>query len=82
MSIDIRYAMNTWGVTFQSMVPGRTTSYLVAKEMANLLKLSLEGLASIHQLACSSVNDRGLFNLYVRFDWAPDPYVAQKLRSY
>ncbi len=32
-------------------------------------------------MACSSANDRGLFNLYVRFDWAPDPMIATKFLS-
>ncbi len=38
-------------------------------------------LAVVSQVACSSANDRGLFNFYVRFDWAPDPYVAAKFLS-
>lgn len=61
MSIDVRFAMDTYGITYQAMVPGRTTSYLLAKQMANLLKSSFEGSASIRQVACSSANDRGLF---------------------
>ncbi len=80
-SISVRFAMDTWGIMFQAMVPGQTTSYLLAKEMANLLRLSLENLAVVKQVACSSANDRGLFNLYVRFDWAPDPMIATKFLS-
>ena len=38
-------------------------------------------LAVVKQVACSAVNDRGLFNLYVKFDWSPDPYVATKVLS-
>ncbi len=64
---------------FQAMVP--TTSYLLAKEMANLLRLSFENLAVIKQVACSSANDRGLFNLYVMFDWSPEPVIAIKFLS-
>ena len=40
-----------------------------------------QNLAVVSQVACSSANDRGLFNLYVKFDWAPDPYVAAKFLS-
>ncbi len=40
-----------------------------------------ENLAVVSQVACSSANDRGLFNLYVEFDWSPDPYVAIKFLS-
>jgi len=32
----------------------------------------------IQQVACGSVNDRGMFNLYVKFDWPPEPFVAIK----
>ena len=40
-----------------------------------------QNLAVVNQVACSAANDHGLFNLYVRFDWAPDPYVAIKFLS-
>jgi len=81
MSITLRFAMDTWGITYQAMVPGLTTSYLLAKEMANSLRLLFEGLASVHQVACCSAKDRGMFYLYVKFDWAPDPMVAIKVLS-
>ncbi len=35
-----------------------------------------ENLAVVSQVACSSANDRGLFNLYVKFDWSPDESIA------
>ena len=38
-------------------------------------------LAVVNQVACRLADDRGLFNLYVKFDWAPDPYVATKFLS-
>ncbi len=78
MSINTRFAMDTWGVTFQEMVMGSTTTYLLAKQMANLLKLYLKDSAVIRQIGCCSVNDRGMFNFYIKFDYAPDAYVAQK----
>lgn len=73
--------MGTWGLTYQAMVPGQTTSscYLLAKEFANSLRLMFKDLASVHQVACCSVNDRGLFNLYVKFDFAPEPLLATKV---
>ncbi len=76
--ISVRFAMDTWGITFQTMVPGGTTSYLLAKQMASLLRSTLmeENLAVVSQVACSSANDRGLFNLYVKFDWSPDESIA------
>jgi len=80
-SIDVRFAMNTWGLTFQEMVAGRTTTYLLSKEMGNLLRLLFQDQAVLHQVACCSVNDRGLFNLYINFDYPPDPYVAMKHMS-
>ncbi len=80
-SISVRFAMDTWGIMFQTMVPGTTTSFLLAKEMGNLLRLSLENLAMVKQVACSSANDRGLFNLYVKFDSAPEPMIAIKFLS-
>ncbi len=82
-SISVRFAMDTWGIMFQSMVPGMTTSFLLAKEMGNLLRSSLmnQHLAVVKQVACSSANDRGLFNFYVKFDWAPDPMIAIKFLS-
>ena len=72
--IIVRFAMETWGVMFQTMVPGETTSYLLAKQMANLLRSTLmeQNLLWLSQVACSSANDRGLINLYVKFDWAPE----------
>ena len=75
--------MDTWGIMFQAMVPGATTSYLLAKQMGNWLRSTMQDqqLAVVNQVACSSVDDRGLFNLYVKFDWAPDPYVATKYLS-
>ena len=65
------------------MVPGQTTSYLLAKEFANSLRLMFEDLAAVHQVACCSVNDRGLFNptVYVKFDYAPEPLLAAKVLS-
>ena len=79
----MRFAMDTWGIMFQTMVPGGTTSYFLAKQVGNLLrsKLMEPNLAVVNQVACSAANDRGLFNLYVKFDWAPDPYVAVKILS-
>ena len=65
--------MEVWGVTYQAMVP--TTSYLLAAQMADSLRLLFKDQASIHQVACS-VNDRGMFNLYGKFDFAPDPHLA------
>ncbi len=79
MSIGLRFAMDTWRITYQDMVPA--TSCLLAKEMANLLTSLFDGLASIHQVACCSVNGKGLFNLYVKFDWAPEPSLATKILS-
>jgi len=81
--ISVRFAMDTYGIMFQTMVPGGTTSYLLAKHMANLLRATLmeQNLAVVSQVACSSANDRGLFNLYVKLDWALDPYVAIKFLS-
>ena len=38
-----------------------------------------EDVASINQVACCSVNDRGLCNLYAKFDFAPEPLVALKV---
>ena len=78
--ISVRFALDTWGVMFQEMVPGRTTSYLLAKQMANSLRSTLmePNLAVVNQVACSAANDRGFFNFYIKFDWAPDPYVATK----
>lgn len=78
MSMDGRFAMDTWGITFQTSVPGLTTSYLLAKEMANSLRLLFEDQALMSQVACCSVNDRGLFNLYIKFDFAPKPLLATK----
>ncbi len=34
--------------------------------------------AVLHQIACCSVNDRGMFDLYIKFDYSPDPYLAMK----
>jgi len=78
---DLRFAMDTWGVTYQAMVPGLTTSYLLAEEFANSLRLMFEDLASVHQVGCCSANDRGLFFLYVKFDFAPEPLLATKVLS-
>jgi len=80
---SVRFAMDTWGIMFQSMVPGMTTSFLLAKEMGNLLRSMMvdQQLAVVRQVACRAANDRGLFNLYVKFDWAPDPHVAIKYLS-
>jgi len=41
VSARVRFAMDTWGIMFQTMVPGGTTSYLLAKEVANLLRSTL-----------------------------------------
>jgi len=81
--ISVRFAMDTWGIMFQTMVPGGTTSYFLAKQVGNLLRSKLmdPNLAVVNQVACSAANDRGLFNLYVKFDWAPNPYVAVKFLS-
>jgi hypothetical protein len=83
MSISTRFAMDTYGIMFQTMVPGGTTSYLLAKQIGNLLTATLmeQNLAVVNQVAGSSANDHGLFNLYIKFDWAPDPYVALKFLS-
>ncbi len=52
--------MDTYGITYQAMVPGagRTTTYLLAKEVANQCRLMFEHLASVHKVTCSSANDR------------------------
>ena len=39
------------------------------------------GKSCCGESGCNSANDRGLFNFYVKFDWAPDPYVATKFLS-
>ena len=59
VSINLRFAMGTYGITYQGMLP--TTTYLLGKEMGNLLRLWFEDLAVVKQLACCSANDRGLY---------------------
>ncbi len=38
--------------------------------------------AAVKQVACSAANDRGLFNLYVRWEWPPEPLIAIKLLTF
>ncbi len=73
--------MDSWGLRTKQWCPGMTTTYLLAKEFANSLRLMFEDLASIHQVASCSVNDRGLFNLYVKFDFASEPLLVAKVLS-
>ncbi len=35
--------MNMYGITYQAMIPGQTTSYRLAKEMGRSLKLLFDG---------------------------------------
>ncbi len=50
MIIDLRFAMDTYGITFASMLP--TTTYLLSTEMGNLLRLLFMDKAVVHQVAC------------------------------
>ena len=61
------------------MVAGRTTSYLLAKTVEEACKVEVQNpmLGS----PCCSVNDKGLFNLYVKFDWTPGALMAIKILS-
>ena len=73
--------MDTYGITYQAMVAGLTTSYLLAKKVETACKSKFKTLCSVCQVGCCSVNDRGLFNLYVKFDWAPEPFAVIKTLS-
>ena len=73
--------MDSWGVTYQAMVPGHDYHLPPGEGVANSLRLMFEDLASIHQVASCSVNDRGLFNLYVKFDFASEPLLVAKVLS-
>ncbi len=81
MNTEYRSAQHAAKSLFQTLVPGETTSFLLTKKMASLLQLSMGHHAVVKQIACSSANDRGLFNLYVTFDWTPEPLIAIKLLS-
>ena len=81
MSIALRFAMATWGVTFQSYVPGQTSSYFLAADMKSKLVEMFGDRAAMKLVACCSVNDRGLFNLYVEYDFPPDPKLCMEVMS-
>lgn len=80
-TIPLRFAMEVWSVTYQSLLIGAQSPspYLLAKMIARDCRLLFEGLASVHQVACSSTGDLGLFRIYVKFDFPPDPIVARKV---
>jgi len=44
--------------------------------MGNLLRLLFTDKGVVRQVTCCSANVRGLFYMYVKFDYAPDPVVA------
>jgi len=62
---------------------GRDYELPASQTDGQLIEVDSDGakFAVVSQVACSSANDRGLINVYVKFDWAPDPYVATKFLS-
>lgn len=82
-TIPLRFAMEIWSVTFQSLLigPQSPSPYLLARKIAQDCQLLFGSLASVHQVACSRLGDLGLFRLYVNFDFPPDPIVARKVLS-
>ena len=79
--IRLRFAMEVWSVTFQSLLigPQSPSPYLLAKQIAQDCRLLLEDFASVHQVACSKMGQLGVFRLYIKFDFPPDPHVARKV---
>ena len=52
-----------------------------AKQIAQDCRLLFDNLASVHQVACSKMGQLGVFKLYIKFDFPPDPHVARKMLS-
>ena len=75
--------MEIWSVTFQSSVIGAQSPlpYLLAKGNSQDCRLLFERLASVQQIACSRMNDFGVFRVYIKFDFPPEPSVARKVLS-
>ena len=75
--------MEVWSITFQSLLigPRSPSPYLLAKQVAQDCRLLLEDLSSVHQVACIKMGHLGVFKLYIKFDFPPDPTVARKVLS-
>lgn len=78
-TIPLRFAMEVWSVTFQSLLIGaQSPSPLVlAKTISRDCRLLFESLASVHQVACSRMGDLGLFRLYIKFDFPAEPLITR-----
>ena len=79
--IRLRFAMEVWSVTFQSLLigPHSPSPYLLAKRIAQDCRLLFDNLASVHKVACSKMGQLGVFRLYIKFDSPSDPHVASKV---
>lgn len=65
------------------MVPWLDYELRISEGVCQLVKADVRRPSgcSPSSMPCCSVNDRGLFNLYVKFDYAPEPLLAAKVLS-
>ena len=82
-TIRLRFAMEVWSVTFQSLLigPQSHSPYLLAKMIAQDCWLLFDNLASVRSVACGKMGQLGVFRLYVKFDFPLDPHVVRKVLS-
>lgn len=82
-TINLRFAMETWAITFQTLLlgPSSPSPSTLAKTIGRDCRLSFGDLALVQQVACSKHSNLGVFQLYVKFSFPPEPALANKILS-
>ena len=79
--VPLRFAMDTWAITFQTLIIGplSPSPATLAKRIGASLEHSLDGYPSAAQLGASKMGELGIYRIYVKFAFPPEPEHAREL---
>lgn len=79
--VTLRFAMDTWAITFQSLIIGplSPSAATPAKRIGASLEHSLDGYPSAAHLGASKMGELGVYRVYVKFNFPPEPEHAREL---
>ena len=79
--VPLRFAMDTWAITFQTLIIGPLSPSLatLAKRIRASLEHSSDGYPSAAQLGANKMGELGIYRIYVKFSFLPVPEHAREV---
>ena len=79
--VPLRFAMDTWAITFQSLIIGplSPSPATLAKRIGASLEHSLDGYPSAAQRGANKMGELGVYRIYRKFSFPPKPEHAREV---